>query len=241
MLYSKVTLKLHWGFSVVLPSASKSKPAVFLPPPTTLIGALSYGKYRGYDTALISKKLGSPAYEFTGIKAAARFADDAIGGTYIEDIVRNVIMYFQRSQRRLQPEYRYGVIPTGKVYAPNDKIIAVYVTDSLSRDELERLSWSITRLGCKECFVSVEDVEIGEAKRVSGKVKTKYYFPATVKLIDGNVKYVDFWDENGLIWGKEGNRVRYALPLSHYPFKSVEAIVEAKEAYEVGGEYVVFS
>lgn len=242
MLYSKIILKLHWGFSIVLPSASKSKPAVFLPPPTTLIGALSYGKYRGLDTMTISNRLGSPAYNLPKVRATARFSDDVAGGAYVEDIVRNVIMYFQRptKERRLNPKYMHGIVPTGKVYVPNSDIMVVYITDSMTKEELEKLSWSITRLGCKECLVSVEDVEVGEAKRVSGRMRTKYYFPDIVRVLGGNFDYVDFWDEDGFIWGKEGKRTRYVLPITRYPLRSVEVTVEAKEAYEVGGEYVVF-
>jgi CRISPR-associated protein Cas5a/b/c len=240
MIYSKVFLKLHWGFSVSVPSVSKSRPSVYLPPPTTLIGALSYGKYRGYDTVLVNRRPGSPAYNLLNVKAAASFSKD-FRGTYIEDIVRNVILYFQRSGRKTDPKYRYGVIPSGKVYSPNGKLNVVYVTDSIDRSELERLSWSITRIGCKECLVSVEDVEIGEAKKVSGKVRTRYYFPDNVKIIDGKVEYVEFWNEKGFLWGSESDRIRYALPIITYPLMSVEVEVEAKEAYEVGGEYVVFS
>lgn len=239
MLYSKITLKLHWGFSIVTPSAAKSKPSLYLPPPTTLIGALSYGKFRGQDNFIIDKNMASPAYNLGKIKAAARFCDV---GAYIEDIVKNVIIYFQRQgERRLDPKYRYGAIPTGKVYYPNRNLKVVYVVDSIGKEELEKLSWSITRIGCKECFVSVENVEIGEAKPYSGKVKTMFYFPANVKLLKGNVEYINFWDDIAFLWGEEGKKVRYALPITHYPLMSTEAEVEAKESYEVGGEYVVFA
>ncbi|BCU69799.1 type I-A CRISPR-associated protein Cas5a [Stygiolobus caldivivus] len=236
MLYSKVFLKLHWGFYVSYPQASKAKPSFYLPPPTTLVGALSYGKFRGTDTKLFKGKPGSPAGEFK-VKAAATFAKE-FAGSYSEDIVRNVIMYFQRKERRMDPRYRYNVVPTGKVYAPNQVVKVVYVTD-MGKEELERLSWSITRLGCKECLVSVEDVEVGEAKAVKGRVKTPYYFPASVKVVSGRVENVDFW-EGRYGWGSSGNTVMYSVPVVGYPLRTREVEVEAEEAYEVGGEYVVF-
>jgi len=239
MIYSKVFLKLHWGFSIVKPAAAKAKSAFYLPPPTTLIGALSYYKFRGIDTDRVSKSGGSPAYKLRGIKATAKLVSY---GTYIEDIIRNVLSYFQRSERRLDPTYMFGVVPTGKVYSPKGTMVVVYVTDTLSKEELERLSWGIIRIGCKECLVSVENVEIGEAKRVSGVVKTSYYFPDTVKVIEGEefTEYVTFWDEKAYLWGEEGRPIRYILPLKIYPLSSREVKVEAREAYEVGGEYVVF-
>ncbi|WP_405049891.1 type I-A CRISPR-associated protein Cas5a, partial [Saccharolobus sp.] len=144
MIYSKVFLKLHWGFSVVKPSAAKAKPGFYLPPPTTLIGALSYGKFRGVDNDNLGKVYGSPAYNFRNVMATARLESE---GAYTEDIIRNVISYFQRKERRENPRYIYGVIPTGKVYMPNGRLVAVYVTDSMSKEELEKLSWSITRIG----------------------------------------------------------------------------------------------
>ncbi|ADX84849.1 type I-A CRISPR-associated protein Cas5a [Saccharolobus islandicus] len=240
MIYSKVFLKLHWGFSVVKPSAAKAKLGFYLPPPTTLIGALSYGKFRGIDNTNLGNVYGSPAYNFRNVMATARLESE---GAYTEDIVRNVISYFQRKDRRENPRYIYGVIPTGKVYMPNGTLVVVYVTDSMSKEELEKLSWSITRIGGKECLVSVENVEIGEAKKVSGRMKTSYYFRDTVKVVGKKefLEYVTFWEENGYIWGKEGGPIRYILPVTTYPLASKEVEVEAKEAYEVGGEYVVFS
>jgi len=240
MIYSKVFLKLHWGFSVVKPTAAKAKSAFYLPPPTTLIGALSYYKFRGIDTDRVGKIGGSPAYKLKGVKATARLASE---GTYIEDIIRNVLSYFQRPERRLDPTYKFGVVPTGKVYSPGGTLVAVYLTDTMSKEELERLSWGIIRIGCKECLVSVEDVEIGEAKKVSAKVTTKYYFPDRVKIVENEefTEYVTFWDEKAYLWGEEGTPERYVVPLRIYPLKSKEVTVEAKEAYEVGDEYVVLA
>jgi len=236
MLYSKVFLRLHWGFSIVNPT-TKAKFAFYLPPPTALIGALSYYKFRGKDSVRIGKSFGSPAYKLNGVRAAAKLLSY---GTYIEDMVRNVIYLYQR---RTDPLHRFNVIPTGKVYSPNGKLVVVYLTSTLTKEELEKMSWGITRIGCKECLVSVEDVEIGEAQKVSGVVETSYYFPATVKIVEGEefVTYTTFWDDKEVyVWGEKVNVKRYALPLITYPLTSVEVKVEANEAYKVGDEYVVF-
>ncbi|MCY0860746.1 MAG: type I-A CRISPR-associated protein Cas5a [Sulfolobaceae archaeon] len=238
-LYSKVTLKLHWGFSVSYPSVSKSKPSFLLPPPSTLKGALSFGKYRGKD--VINGKY-SPAKEFEDMLAYARYSDDTVA-SYSEDVVRNLVMYFQRPERRAERRYWFNIVPTGKVISPSGKIIAVFITDQLSREELEKLSWSIVRLGSKESIVSVEEVEIGEAKPISSRVKTRYYFPASASVDPSYAPllvYVDFW-EGGYEFGKEYTPVRYAIPLQRFPIASVEVAVDAKKAYEVGGEYVVVS
>ncbi len=153
-----------------------------------MIGALSYGKFRGVDNTNLGKVYGSPAYNFRNVMATARLESE---GAYTEDIIRNVISYFQRKERRENPRYIYGVIPTGKVYMPNGMLVVVYVTDSMSKEELEKLSWSITRIGGKECLVSVENVEIGEAKKVSGRVKTSYYFRDTVKVV-GKKEFLEY-------------------------------------------------
>jgi CRISPR-associated protein Cas5a/b/c len=236
--YSKVYIKFHWGFSVVSPLSSKSKSGLLLPPPTTLIGALSYGKFRGKDLVKIGGKTCSPAKNFDNIIAAARYEDNS-AGIYIEDIVRNVVTYFQRPERRKEKAYRYNIVPTGKIYSPNGEIIVVFITDKIQPQELEKLSWSIIRIGSKEGIVSVENVEIGKVKKVSGRVTTKYYFPATVKH-DASpfIKYIDFW-EGGQTWGEEGEKKTYAVPISSFPLYSVEVKVEAEEAYDVGGEIVV--
>ncbi|MEW9492540.1 MAG: type I-A CRISPR-associated protein Cas5a [Candidatus Aramenus sulfurataquae] len=235
--YARVLLKLHWGFSVSVPSASKAKASFLLPPPTTLKGALSFAKYRGVD----SLKGGSPAKEFEGVFAFARFSDSTLA-SYTEDVVRNVVLLFLREKYKKEKEHWYNIIPTGKVISPSGELLVVYVTDKISEDDLERMAWSIIRIGSKESLVSVESVEVGKAKEVKGvKVKTKYYFPATAKVLPDYsplVIYADFW-EGGYDFGKEGKIVRYAIPLQKFPIKSVEVEVEAQRAFEVGGEYVV--
>ncbi|EWG06386.1 MAG: CRISPR-associated protein Cas5 family [Candidatus Aramenus sulfurataquae] len=232
--YARVLLKLHWGFSVSVPSASKAKASFLLPPPTTLKGALSFANYRGVD----SLKGGSPAKEFEGVFAFARFSDNALA-SYTEDVVRNVVLLFQRRKGK---EHWYNIVPTGKVISPSGELLVVYVTDKISKDDLERMAWSIIRIGSKESLVSVESVEVGDAKEVKGvRVKTKYYFPATVKVppdYSPLLIYANFW-EGGYDFGKEGKIVRYAIPLQKFPIKSVEVEVEAQRAFEVGGEYVV--
>jgi len=236
LTYSKVWVRLHWGYSVSYPTASKEKRATLIPPPTTLIGALSYGKFRGLDASGDLKA--SPAISFVDKVrvASARLEGQA---TYIEDIVRNVVSYFQRGKRKTEKRYTYNAIPTGKIYSPGSLLKLVYVT-SFPEDELRRLSWSITRLGAKEGLVSVEDVEVGRAEEVKGWVTTGYYFKASIPHRMGDAVYVDFW-EGGMVWGEEAKLVRYVIPMKQVPFRSSELEVEAQEAYRVGDEYVVLS
>lgn len=236
LTYSKVWVRLHWGFSISYPTASKEKRATLLPPPTTLVGALSYGKFRGFDVSGDMK--GSPAISILDrVKvASARLEGQA---SYVEDIVRNVVSYFQKPERRADRKYTYNVVPTGKVYSPGSLLKLVYVT-TFPEDELRRLSWSITRLGVKEGLVSVEDVEVGRAEVVKGRVRTGYYFKASIPHLMGDAVYVDFW-EGGLVWGHEAELVRYVIPMKQVPLRSSELEVEAQEAYKVGDEYVVLS
>lgn len=242
MIYSKVTLKLHWGFAVSHPIKAKAKPSYLLPPPTTLIGALSYGDFRGLESDLLGNYMGSPAYKLQAkIRGAFASFSKGFSGAYIEDIIRNVAYYYERYKDR---SHWYNVISTGKVYAPGQEINVVYLTDSLSEDELKRLSWSIIRLGCKECLVSVKDVEVGEAKEAKGRIRTSYYFPADVNLLSSqsSVIIVDFWDSSGYLWRGKANKdnwVKYAMPRPGFPLLRSEVEVDAKLAYQVGDEYVV--
>ncbi|AEB95257.1 type I-A CRISPR-associated protein Cas5a [Metallosphaera cuprina] len=244
LTFSKVKVRLHWGFSVAYPATSKAKRSTILPPPTTLIGALSYGEYRGVDSLDFPS---SPAEAFNSeskassqpekvICAAARFDDDS-AVTYSEDVIRNVTSYFQKPERRNDERYIFNIVPTGKVYGPNATLRLVYVT-TIPPDKLYRLSWSIVRLGSKEGLVSVEDVEVGEAKETSGNLETKYYFPETVEHKTGPVVLANFW-KGGFVWGEKVESVRYVIPLNPFPISSTSIEVNAKRAYEVGGEYVV--
>ncbi|BBD73575.1 type I-A CRISPR-associated protein Cas5 [Sulfodiicoccus acidiphilus] len=234
--YSKVRLKLHWGFSVAVPRASKAKAAFPLPPPTTLVGALSYGLWRGKDYTPDGK--GSPASELHGkVYGAARFGDGTYG-VYIEDVVRNVVSYFQKPERRSKREYTFGIVPTGKVYSSGE-LVVVYLSSQLSTGQLEKLSWSLVRVGSKEGLVSVEDVELGEASRVEGEVTTKFYFPSYLAHEESPfLRQVTFW-EGGVVWGEEGKDVNYLIPLRPFPLESVEVQVRAREAYEANGDVVV--
>ena len=238
--YSKVFLRLHWGYAVRKRS-NKAKPAFLLPPPATLIGAISFLKNRGIENVLIDKKnIGSPAFYMKGLKATAKLTSFA---SYVEDIVRNVVCLYQRKERQLDPSHRYNIIPEGKVYSPGGMIVAVYVTDSLTKEELEKMSWGIIRIGSKESIVSVEDVEVGEAKKISGVVETDYYFPATVEVVEKEefVNLVSFWDEKAYIFNQDAKKEVYMLPLRSFPIISTKVKVNAKEAYKVGDEYVVFA
>jgi CRISPR-associated protein Cas5a/b/c len=248
--FSLVRMKLHWGYAVSVPGASKQKPSLLLPPPTTLVGALSYGKFRGRDSEFLSGQNASPAIFLGDVRAAARFADGC-AGMYAEDVVKNMISYFQEARkdketgqmRTTSMKYRSNIIPSGRVYAPGSELLALYVTSDLDPDELKKLSWSIIRLGSKEGLVSVEEVRTGVAKPVQGRVRTPYYFPAMVRhggFEGADFMLLDFW-EGGYAWGKEAAKKTYVVPMPRFPIACNEVWAEAKEAYECDGETVVFS
>ena len=240
LCYSKVFLRLHWGYAI-RKRTTKAKPAFLLPPPTTLIGALSFYRYRGIENVLFNKKsIESPAFYLKGVKATAKLSSFA---SYVEDIIRNVIFIYQRKERQLDPLSRYNIISEGKVYSPGGMLIVVYIANTLAKEELEKMSWSIARIGSKESVVSVEDVEVGEASKVSGVIETDYYFPATVSVVEKEefINLVPFWDEKAYIFDQDAKKEAYMLPLRSYPIISTKVKVNAKEAYKVGDEYVVFA
>lgn len=260
MEYLKVRLRLHWGYSVSLPSTTKTKPSHILPPPTTLLGALSLRRYRG-------KEEGIPQIprEFRGITATAKFGDGT-RTTYMEDIVRNVILLWQRKDRRTDVTYWYGAIPTGRVYSPNGELVAVFLGEGVS--SFEEDAWGIQRIGSKEGIVSVEEVEKGKAEPLGkGNYETEYYFPYLMsdsgrmrrRTVEGSFRIENFrfrsWEENRKEGGAEegggkgkrrgrrdepGSRdIPYVLPVVDYPMRTKAVYTEAMEAYRVGEEVIV--
>jgi len=252
-----VHVSLHWGFSIKYPKVSKSQPTLPLPPPQTLVGALSRhiqdGQEHSYTTQGKKVNLISAASSTTFVENAAAGLDPdaAHGGAIWTDINRYLILHFQKPVRRGLREYWFGAVPAGKVYAPAAKMALAYAIDEqkalamLGDDWSARLvaaAWSITRLGFKEAIVCAEKVALSDAKPLPGPVETTLYFPSYAgRVEEGNSFTVDFWFD-GFGAQKEETR-RYVVPGTLSPLEGQRVKVQltgSGKAYTDGENTLVW-
>lgn len=200
LLAIKVEIEFHWGYSVKRPIFSASQPALLVPPPTSLVGALAgaAGYANGWPEAFQQGPLtrkgrrGFITSEFYSSAARilkevawaslaltdSRFIGPLIGIAETRDIIRSLIAPYQR-RTHVYPGSKtlFGVQPHGKIYVPSMRAHLLYLAKG---EEVVRWARTIGRIGSKESIVSVVDAEIGEARILDGveHVRTQYYFPA---------------------------------------------------------------
>jgi len=264
MLGIRVNFTFSWGFSVKVPKEAKAQSAYSIPPPTTLIGAvcknLAHVKNVG-ETIMENKKLASAASKYSKMfRAAAAFYDtnEKMLGKYWEDPIRYQIAQFQRKERRGLPDYRFNIIPSGKIYFPNGRIVAGFLISEEVAEELLGESWetdleqacyTITCLGSKESIVAVDDViMMKDLQPFKSEFTTRFYQRATfldkeevVAVPSGFYSfsgiYVErFWDIN-YDWGVQPKQVEYVVPGLRDPV--VSCVMRARPArdavvYNVG-------
>lgn len=227
-------------------------------------GVLSYQGVRWEGEVLLDKKLGpmSPAGLLEKyIYATASFDIDQSMGYMWDDLNKFVTLLFQETTkgtdeeeavggRRYLMKYRTGALPAGKVYYPSGVLSMVLLVDEGLReivpgkleDELRMAAWQITRVGSKESIVSVEEVQLSEAKPLEERrVRTRYYFPARLGEVEGRFFRESFWSGG---WGRSTGlrREEYIIPGSKVPLKSEEVEVSLTgegRAFKVNGEVVV--
>lgn len=198
----KVAVELHWGFSVKRPIFSAAQPALIVPPPTTLLGALARAaavlkgwsevevrvrkqRSRGRRGAGTSIQLYSSAVRIledvpwaTLALIDERYVSPMLGLIETRDIIRALIAPYQRGENiYVGSPYIYGIQPHGRVYAPSMRVHVLYLARSR---EAEKWAYLVQSIGSKESIVSVASVRVGEVRvrSVNGNVETRYYFPA---------------------------------------------------------------
>jgi CRISPR-associated protein Cas5a/b/c len=204
MLALLVKGAFHWGFSVRIVTESAGAQYYPYPPPSTLIGALTYGlsAVAGLPECRLSADaaLMSSAASMYGIVRWAAFAfsdgtsvvqrSAAIG---YSDFIKAFRLPYQRGARHTweQRDMWYGVSAHGKVYACGSGFKALYLIDEgrlkglgVSDSDLLTAAYSIVRIGARESLVSVaaaeasRDVTVSMAGEVKAPFETEYYFPA---------------------------------------------------------------
>jgi CRISPR-associated protein Cas5a/b/c len=244
-----------WGYSIKRQMISKAQFSLSIPPPTSLIGAITYGLGKLLSEGEIkvdkNQKIRSLAYYFFDIFLfASAFITDF--GMEWTDINRYQILQFQRPERRYEEEYRFGAVPAGKIYV-NGKIIAVYVIDEenaikkIGTDYEKKLlmsSYMINRIGNKESIVSVNKAEFAKLEYSENKTFcTKFYHPLkaikSVSLCREKNEFMMsffkeyFWNESGYEWGGDVKFEEYLIPADRAPLRFRWINITANDDYKV--------
>ena len=180
----KATIVFHWGYSIKHPMYSASQPALKFPPPTTLIGALSYPYTRVNGQEV--KSVGGQLYS-----SSITVLDHVLWACYkivnvdprilveTRDIVKVLIAPYVRSEN-VYPGSRFlwAIQVHGKICAPTLKLDTVFIVRDNSAKTVSRFAWGIARVGSRESIVSVESVDVLDVEiEKSNVVSTSFCFP----------------------------------------------------------------
>jgi len=242
-----IDVELHWGFSLNHFLGTKSRPALRVIPPTTLIGALSYplAKIKGWPENLGSV---SSADRLRKILISVHYS--VIWGhlvTYAE--VSKIFSYKVREKRIIS-----DAAAIQKVYAmPGTTLRIYYIFSNVAANmlgsswetDLMVAGWSIVRIGAKESLVSVRDSRLMDVNVIEAKgfMDTKATIPMdSAKNIKGNftVEEVVDWRKSGVGRYFNAPRTRIAQPLSMLggPEK-VKVLPDLSFVYRVNGEILI--
>ena len=244
--FLKIGLDLHWGYAIRHILYSKTRDSYLLPPPTTIIGALSYGYARvlGLPEELYGEKSVSTAERLRERVVSVNVKINAPLHHYSD---LNRIWWFRVKERKA----KFDSVALGKVYTAPHKgpsIEAVLLFEkSVSVRDLIKAAYSISRLGCKEGVVSVRYVKYGYAEPFNAEVaETRYSFwYDVIKEFKGDLylqQVVDY---------RKAPISRYVgapLRLHAYPYSTrfktstkVVAKIDASKSrfYKVDGEVII--
>ncbi|MEM2197022.1 MAG: type I-A CRISPR-associated protein Cas5a [Sulfolobales archaeon] len=156
-----------------------------VPPPTTLLGALTMASLNSEpEVSILGGKLCS---------SSARIVDDVpwaalaliderfvtpLGLIEVRDLSRAMIApYLRRAHVYKGSPQLFGVQPHGRIYAPSMRVHVLFIT---KKEGLAEWVFAIRRVGSKESIASAIDLRVRETviEDPSDNVKTRYYFPA---------------------------------------------------------------
>ncbi len=213
MYFLKVSVQPHWGYALRVVPFSKSKPALPVPPPTTLIGALAYPLNIMLGIPENNGEVsGADRYRNLFISVNARIDVPIIK---YGDITR--VFWYRKEEKTVQSD----AISLEKVYSVSGEgsIDIIYVVDENEAERvvgdlniLKLAAWGISRIGSKESIVSVKDVELRKANLVErDKIETDYYFMGYAKLIKGDLISFDIVDFREYVIGDYVNAKKVPL------------------------------
>ncbi len=194
-------IKMTWGSSNRNPFVSAGGPSYRLPPPSTIIGALTRGLAKLKEWGEITR-LQQDVYSTSFLLARHLIAAGAglFEGSLapVNLTTRYLAIPYLRPQNRENRSMWFGAQAVGYIISGNAKlcIAAVFrdaIEEIVSLKELELSSASILALGSKESLVSVENYGAMRIEEARGGA-TGYYAP--VESISGARRSIIeiYWD-----------------------------------------------
>jgi len=173
--YIKVAVKLIWGFTSKELVSSKTRESYLVPPPTTLIGALSFGY----------AKLNKIPEEDLDLSSAERIRKMIL--SVHERVIAPLIQYSDISKIRWYDNRsriaKYDAVAFGKSYKgvsknKHDLEVIYVVKDSDQARIIASAAHSLIRIGGSHGLASVEEVETGllSCDVTNNEVITRYSF-----------------------------------------------------------------
>ncbi len=158
-------LRIYWGFSVRTFPGSGPQQSYVTPPPTTIIGALSYAANIDGELHVDKNNIYSSATKFVEhywpFYVAASFPDLRIPPIRSTQLIKyfsapyRAFMDVSEVAKRLSLSELRSPVPLGYALAPTQFMAIIFVS---SKPLEKHILWSITRLGSKESMVSVHNV-----------------------------------------------------------------------------------
>lgn len=215
---------MAWGWSLKYPGQSAAQQALPLPPPTTLIGALSKSivslKGEGGEVLKEGSKYYSKASD--ALKYVSYVTCGVPNGkivTYM-DMSRNLSAPYLRRTHRRDMERWFAVQAMGRSFCVGGKLLIAYVIKQDADDELVYKAASIlSRIGSKESIVSVDSIKMFDIRlnKHEGHVDTCFYVPEeVVETPLKDYEYINFWDfkdpRSYELGGEKPRELRYLVP-----------------------------
>lgn len=204
-----------WGWSVRHPGLSAGGAPLPLPPPSTLVGALSKGLGRILGLGELSNNrmgkktlITSTTYAFARylLAAGARLTSEiptvgirskAVGAP--TRVMQRILQHpYMRPENRRNMDLAFGVEAFGLVMAPAAimEILLVFkdqILEIAERGALEAGARSITHIGAREGLVTIIDASVDEVIESTGG-RSLYYTPATAVKRQRGGFIISFWD-----------------------------------------------
>jgi CRISPR-associated protein Cas5a/b/c len=173
--YIRVLLVFHWGHSSRKYVSSKTRESYLVPPPTTLIGALSYGyaRVRGLPEESGSVSTAELIRENT-LSVNARVLSPLF---HYADLTR--VWWFRERESMAKTD----AVAVGKTYtgvkdggSVDLEVVYIFRKDlKLEKRHLLEAAYSIIRVGGSRGLVSVVEVDYGEASELNvGAARTGF-------------------------------------------------------------------
>lgn len=215
-----VDIIFYWGFSIRTIGSSAASLSYLIPPPQTLIGALSWSLTRALGFPEVVNN--ASATKLFIDRSIVLWSSAKINGLAMpySDLVKLERSPYQRESYRVEEARQFGVSSMGRIYAPGLKATIAYVIDveklsvllrdlGMNVDPLELLklaTYSIIRVGSKESIVTVTNVKIVDPRDVyDNVVETSFYVPricaTNVKGVYETVAVPSYSDEHYAIHG----------------------------------------